>query len=81
LTNEDWLTQFLTHLETTNQVIDDYDGKGSTCFLAGTYNPASGLLGFACWNRGGRQAYLNGDDPGNRGVGYCGFRSAVGVGA
>lgn len=80
LTNEDWLTQFLTHLESTNQVIDDYDGKGSACFLAGTYNPASGNLGDACWIRDYRRAYLHGRDPGRRN-GSDGFRSAVGVGA
>lgn len=78
-TNEDWLTQFLVHLEQTNQVIDDYSGKGSANFLAGSFNPSAGYLGYGYWVRDRRQALLVRDDPRNRYSGY-GLRSAVGVG-
>jgi len=43
-TLEDWLTLFITHLEKTNEVIDDYQGRGSIAYLMGSFNPASGIL-------------------------------------
>jgi len=76
LTNEDWLTQFLIHLEKTNQVIDDYQGKGSACFLAGSFNPASRRLGNGSWLRDARRAYLGWSDPDVQ-YSYYGFRPAV----
>ena len=78
-TNEDWLTMFLIHLHKTNQVIDDYQGKGSICFNAGTFHPASRVLGYARWSRVLRQARLVGYDPGYQGS-DAGLRSAVGLG-
>ena len=77
-TNEDWLTQFLVHLEQTNQVIDDWQGKGSATFLPGSYLPASVRLGYGYWFRVCRQAYLYGYGPGFRSSGF-GLRSAVGI--
>ena len=79
MTNEDWLTMFITHLEKTNQVIDDYSGKGSANFLAGSYKPSSDFLGYGNWNRDNRQAFLYRGNPGNR-VSSTGLRSAVGIG-
>ena len=79
LTNEDWLTMFIIHLEKTNQVIDDSYGRGSACFLAGSYNPSSDRLGCGRWSRVYHQAYLDGYNPGNRSS-VTGLRSAVGVG-
>jgi len=78
-TNEDWLTKFITHLEKTNQVIDDWQGKGSACFLAGSYIPVSVGLGGGHWVRDGRQASLDGGVAWRRFSVY-GFRSAVGFG-
>lgn len=77
-TNEDWITRFLTHLEQTNQVIDDFQGKGSATYLHGSYNLASRHLGRGDWNRGYRQAYLGRSDPRDRYSGI-GCRSAVGI--
>ncbi len=77
-TNEDWITQFLIHLEQTNQVIDDWKGKGSITYLPGSYNPASRSLGYGGWFRDNRQVYLHGNDPGDR-YSYIGCRSAVGI--
>ncbi len=79
LTNEDWLTMFMTHLEETNQVIDDWQGKGSACYLTGSFKPSSRSLGYGYWYRDVGRAYLCGGDPGFR-VGGSGSRSAVGVG-
>ncbi len=79
LTIEDWTTQMLTHLHKTNQVIDDYQGKGSICYCAGIFNPAFGDLGRACWRRDYRQAYLIWYVPGSR-YDFDGLRSAVGIG-
>jgi len=79
LTNEDWLIRFITHLEKNNQVIDDWQGKGSACFLPGSFNTVSRGLGYGDWYRGYRRANLDRIDPGVR-CSYCGLRSAVGVG-
>ncbi|MBI2415530.1 MAG: hypothetical protein HYV33_02590 [Candidatus Kerfeldbacteria bacterium] len=63
LTLEDWLTLALAHLETTNHVLDDYQGDGKAAWLLGSYHPSSGAVGYAGWNRGRRQVYLGRDDP------------------
>lgn len=76
LTNEDWLIIFITHLEQTNQVIDDYLGKGSSCYLTGSFKPSSGELGGGSWNRDFRQAYL-GTVAANCRSSNIGLRSAV----
>ena len=78
LTIEDWITLFLTHLEKTNQVIDNYGGNGSACYLPGSFNPSSRDLGGASWGRGVRRAGVYGCDPRYRAAG-SGLRSAVGV--
>ncbi|MBI2415527.1 MAG: hypothetical protein HYV33_02575, partial [Candidatus Kerfeldbacteria bacterium] len=58
LTLEDWLTLALAHLETTNQVLDDYQGDEKASWLIGSYHPASGNVGNAYWYRDGRRASL-----------------------
>ena len=78
LTPEDWLAYAITHLEETNEVIDDWQGRGSIAYLTGAYFPASGYVPRADWNRGSGQAYLSGDVPANR-YGGVGARSAVSV--
>src|SRR3989339_1510870 len=79
LTNEDWITQFLIHLERTNQVIDDFHGKGSACFLTGSFNCVSRRLGGGYWDHGYRRGGLGGYDPGGAGAVHR-FCSAGGVG-
>ena len=78
MTPEDQLTYTLTHLEATNQVIDDYAGKGSLSYQLGAWFPASDRVASACWFRDSRQACVVGHDPSRR-DGGCGVRSAVGV--
>jgi hypothetical protein len=79
MTPEDQVSYAITHLEQTNQVIDDYSGKGSASYQLGAYFAASGGVPHACWNRGFRQAFLGRPDPGNRYSGL-GARGAVRVG-
>lgn len=67
LTPEDQLVYFLTHLEQTNQVIDDYGGNGSFSYQLGGCFPKSGnrpLVPCACWARHGRQLDLGRVDSG-----------------
>ena len=78
LTPEDQLIYALTHLEETDEVVDDYKGNGSISYQLGAYFLSSGDVPDAFWARGGRQFNLSGDDVGFR-DGYCGVRSAVGV--
>ncbi|OGH68672.1 MAG: hypothetical protein A3D53_02225 [Candidatus Magasanikbacteria bacterium RIFCSPHIGHO2_02_FULL_45_10] len=78
MTPEDQLTYALTHLEATNQVIDDYAGKGSFSYQLGAWFPASGHVPGAFWRRGVHRAYMGRRGPGGR-VDSCGVRSAVGV--
>jgi hypothetical protein len=78
-TPEEWLMRFLAHLETTDQVIDDYQGNGSVAYNLAGYFPASGHVPYAYWYRDDRRAYLYRDDAGFR-ISYVGARSAVRVG-
>ncbi|MBI5728721.1 MAG: hypothetical protein HY983_00540 [Candidatus Magasanikbacteria bacterium] len=78
MTPEEQIMYALTHLEETNQVIDDYHGKGSISYQLGAYFPSSEDVPFAYWGRDDRRASLSWFDPGGR-VGVCGARSAVGV--
>lgn len=78
LTPEDWLSYALTHLEETNQVIDDWQGQGKVSYNLGGYFPASGRVPDVYWSRDNRQASLDRRDPGNRDV-YYGVRPAVRV--
>ncbi|OQA03591.1 MAG: hypothetical protein BWY68_00698 [bacterium ADurb.Bin400] len=78
LTPEAWLTYFATHLEETDQVIDDYQGNGSVRYLGAAWFPSSGSVPSACWYRDSRRAYLYGYGPGYRDD-DCGVGSAVRV--
>jgi len=78
-TPEEWLLRFLTQLETTNQVMDDYLGHGSANYNLAGYFPASGIVSLAYWNRFHRQAYLRRSEAGNQYSNF-GARSAVRVG-
>ena len=78
MTPEEQILYALTHLEETDQVIDDYQGNGSISYQLGAYFPASDSVPSARWDRGVHRARLGRRDPGDRG-GDCGVRSAVGV--
>ena len=85
---EDWLTQFITNLEQTNQVLNDWDDNNAT-WLPGNYlpptlqerqqNPGSlGELPLGGWNRDGREAMVGWDYPDRR-ASRWGVRSSVRV--
>lgn len=68
-TPEDRIIYAITHLEETNQVIDDYQGKGSISYQVGGWFPVS--LGVpdvpdAYWFRVDQRAYLGRSTPRNR---------------
>ena len=75
---EDWLTLAIIRLETTNQVLDDWQGKGKISRNIGQYFPASGRVPDANWRRDDRQALLGGDVPA-RAADHIAVRSAVRV--
>jgi hypothetical protein len=76
LTPETDIMYAITHLEETNQVTNDYTGKGSLSFQIGAYFPSSGLVPDSCWDRGSRRAYLDRDYPSDR---YSDYGVRVGV--
>ena len=76
-TPEEWLIQALTLLEEKNQVLDDYQGKGSLAYLTGVYFK-SGNVPCAYWFRGHGRASLGRHDPADR-YPFIGVRSAVRV--
>jgi hypothetical protein len=78
MTPEEWLMQAITTLEEKNQVIDDWQGKGSIAYNTGAYFQATGYVPYACWDRGDRQAYLSRGAPAGRDD-SVGARSAVRV--
>lgn len=78
LTPEDWLTYAISHLEETDQVIDDWQGKGSINYNLGGYFPSSGSVPHAYWDRVPRRAYLDRYDPGDP-LSDCGARASVRV--
>lgn len=76
LTPEAWMTLFLLHLETTNEVIDDYQGQGKVSYNLGAYFPGSGGVSGGYWDRDVARARVGGYDPEFRDANY-GSRSAV----
>jgi hypothetical protein len=78
MTPEDWLIQAIAMLEEKNQVIDDWQGKGSIAYNTGAYFPVAGRVPGAYWGRPDRQARLSRYDPTRR-VEVIGARSAVRV--
>ena len=75
---EEQLIYAIQYLEQTNQVMDDWQGKGSISYQVGAYFPASGSVPFAHWGRDRRQAYLDGSAP-EYSHPYIGVRGAVRV--
>ena len=78
LTPEADVMYALTNLEETNQVTNDYDGKGSISYQVGGYFPSSGYVPRSCWSRGDRQARLGWSYPTSR-YSYYGVRVGVRV--
>jgi hypothetical protein len=76
LTPEAWMTQFLLHLEETDQVIDDWEGNGKLNFNLGGWFPAVYRVARGRWARGGARASLGGDYSKDRNS-SDGSRSAV----
>lgn len=76
LTPEAWMTQFLLHLEATNQVIDDDDGNGKENYNLGGWFPAALVVARGCWDRDVARARLSRDDPWDQ-YSNLGSRSAV----
>ncbi len=79
ITPEEWLIRFITHLEKTNQIMDDYQGNGSASYNLAGYFPASGFVSHAVWSRDDPQACLGGNDVRLRGS-VDGARFAVRAG-
>ncbi|MBU4257159.1 hypothetical protein KKC04_01985 [Patescibacteria group bacterium] len=71
ITPEEQIICAIKHLEQTNQVIDDYSGKGSASYQLGAYFTADGFVPSAYWYRDGRQANVDRRDPefSNSGIG------------
>lgn len=78
MTPEEQIIYAIQYLEETNQVIDDYQGKGSASYQLGAYFPASGFVPCAYWRRDRRQAGLGGNEPGGSNP-VTGARAAVRV--
>ena len=78
LTPEADITYAITELEERNQVINDYDGKGSISYQVGAYFVSSGAVPYSCWDRDRRRAYLGGSNPTDQHSLY-GVRSGVRV--
>jgi len=62
MTPEEQIIYAIKHLEQTNQVIDDYFGKGSASYQLGTFFAADGYVPYAGWDRYARRAGLDGYD-------------------
>jgi hypothetical protein len=60
LTPEVELMLFLTYLEETNQVINDYEGNGSTSCQIGAYFKSADFVPHSLWFRYHNQLWLNG---------------------
>jgi len=58
MTPEEQIIYSIKYLEETNQVIDDYAGKGSASYQLSAFFTAGGDVPDAYWHRGNRQASL-----------------------
>jgi hypothetical protein len=76
LTPEAWMTQFLLHLEETNEVIDDHMGNGKVNFNLGGWLPTVGNVARGDWYRDNARAFLGGNHSKHQSS-EIGFRSAV----
>ena len=74
-TPEDFLTNFITRLEETNQISNDWDDNNGV-WLPGAYLPQEGAVPFGNWGRDVRQVRMYGYYPEGRSE-YWGARSTV----
>jgi hypothetical protein len=58
-TPEAQLIYFMEYLQRHNQVIDDWDGKGKSCWNVGAYFKGKGAVPLGDWRRGDRQFNLD----------------------
>ncbi|MBU3942956.1 hypothetical protein KKA24_03165, partial [Patescibacteria group bacterium] len=80
MTPEEQIIYAIKHLKQTNQVIDDYSGKGSASYQLGAFFPADVDVPFAHWSRDFRRVGLGGYAPERSGSGSGhGVRGAVRV--
>ena len=78
MTPEEQIMHAIKHLEQTNQVIDDWKGRGSLSYQLGAYFTADDLIPYAVWHRDGRQACLLKWSPGaSADSSFFGARTAV----
>lgn len=77
-TPEEFLIDFLTTLETTNQVSHDWDNL-SALWLIGSYLPNEGCVPYGYWVQYDRRLRLFGDYPSIQ-IGRIGLRSTVRLG-
>ena len=77
-TPEAQLMYFIQYLQTNNQVIDYFQGKGKGCWNAGTYFKGSGLVPSGFWFRDYGQFILSWYIPVDL-IGLSTVRSSVGV--
>jgi len=78
MTPEEQIVYAIKHLEQTNQVIDDFSGKGSASYQLGAFFPAGGCVPCAYWIRDIRRVVLGGSTPADSDS-NDGVRSAVRV--
>ena len=57
-TPEDWAMYFLSHLEETNQIIDDYEGAGNVSWCISGYFPENSGVPTACFIRSVKQVRI-----------------------
>ena len=76
MTPEEQIIYAITHLEETDEVVDDWQGNGSVSYQVGAYFPSSGGVPSAYWDRDDRLAYLDRRSPDYR-FDNCGVRPAV----
>lgn len=76
LTPEADIMYALTNLEETNQVTNDYSGKGSISYQLAAYFHASGYVPYSYWDRYYQRACLSRSYPSYR---YSGFGPRAGV--
>ncbi|MFA6428013.1 MAG: hypothetical protein WCW02_00515 [Candidatus Buchananbacteria bacterium] len=65
LTPESWLVYGLSHLEQTDQVIDDWEGSGKGCWLIDSFSKETGRVPNASFYRGSLHVSLSRGIPGD----------------
>ena len=79
LTPEDWTAYFLTHLEQTNQVIDDWERRGELVWNLGACFSPFIEVPYAYWSRTSHQAGVSRGLPDNDSLAFNATRTKVKV--